>query len=189
MDSNKLDDFISSAALLAAHLTRQCEAAAARQQQAALDLGEAASGLTRRVADSRTDLVGSVTDVVRASMTGEVEAANLAIVDGTQRLQCAAAHFEQARHRLDVRMKWIGGATTVLIAAGAILLLLVTGHLARQNIERAQRANVQADVLEALEQVAITSCDGAPCIKLQAGLPRWAGNTEYVLVEPVRPVP
>ncbi|MNJ05262.1 hypothetical protein D3C73_1664690 [compost metagenome] len=42
---------------------------------------------------------------------------------------------------------------------------------------------MDAQVLEALQQVSITSCDGRPCIKLEDGLQRWRKNDEYVLIE------
>ena len=54
---------------------------------------------------------------------------------------------------------------------------------ARGDRWQAERAAVRAEVLEALQQVAITACDGAPCIKLEDGLRRWPANDEYVLVD------
>lgn len=187
MDSTKIEDFVASASLLAAHLTRHCDAAATRQHEAARDLGTAASELAERAIRSRDELLRSVDEAVRRSMTAEVDAARRAIGDGADRLQHAATGLGQSQRRLDARMRWLGGGALLAIAAGAITVLGATGHFARQNIERAERARVRADVLEALEQVVITSCDGAPCIKLEAGQRRWPANDEYVLIE--RPGP
>ena len=64
-----------------------------------------------------------------------------------------------------------------------LLLVAGTGYASWHNVQRAQRAHVDAEVLEALRHVTITACDGAPCIKLEEGLRRWEKNGEYVLVD------
>lgn len=189
MDSTKLDDFVANAALLAAHLTRQCDAAAARQYAAARELDNAASGLTERVAGSRTELAQTVSSAIRTAMPGEAEAASRVVTESTQRLRDAVIRFETAQSHLDTRMRWLGGGVILVVVMGAGAMLGASGFLARQNLQRADRASVRAEVLEALEQVTITSCDGAPCIKLEPGLRRWSRNDEYVLVDTAAPAP
>uniref|UniRef100_A0A8J8AZ55 Uncharacterized protein n=1 Tax=Coralloluteibacterium stylophorae TaxID=1776034 RepID=A0A8J8AZ55_9GAMM len=53
MDRSSLDDFVASAALLAGHLTRQCEKAVSDQASAAAELRQVAEG-----AMSLADLAG-----------------------------------------------------------------------------------------------------------------------------------
>ncbi|NYZ62411.1 hypothetical protein [Luteimonas deserti] len=189
MDTTRLDDFVANAALLAAHLTQQCEAAAARQEASARDLGQAAAGAAERLAESEATLRQTIDGAVRTSMAGEVDAASRAVGESARQLQAAVLGFEHAQARLDSRIRRLGGGALVALALGALAMLGSSGYLARQSLQRAERANVRAEVLEALEQVAITSCDGAPCIKLEPGLRRWSRNDEYVLVDRAPPAP
>lgn len=178
-----MEDFISNAALLAAHLTRQCERAGAEQRDAAQALGAAATEIDGRIAHARDALLHASAAAVRDTLAAQLEAT-------TTRADAAAGRLEQlvdglghVHAGMGARLRLLGGGALLSLALAALAVIGVTGHLARLNIDRAERATVRAEVLEALQRVAITSCDGRPCIKLEDGLQRWPSNDEYVLVD------
>lgn len=76
------------------------------------------------------------------------------------------------------------------LAIAGLVIIASTGYFAWTNVQRAEKASVEAEVLAALEQVAITSCDGTPCIKLEDGQARWQKNADYILIDsrPAAPV-
>ena len=178
-----MDAFVANAALLAAHLTRQCEQAADAQRDAAGALRNAAMDVAEHVAAGRDALLQATTVAVRDALTGELDAttARAEVVAG--RLEHLLARLDHAQAGLGARTRLLGGGALLALALGAVAIVGATGYLARLNLDRAAQAGARAEVLEALQHVVITACDGRPCIKLEDGLPRWAANDEYVLVD------
>ncbi len=85
------------------------------------------------------------------------------------------------------RMRMLGLGTLGALAIASFCTIGATAYVASNNLKRAERANVDAQVLEALAHVAITSCDGTPCIKLAEGQARWTKNDDYILVDAPAP--
>lgn len=183
MDRDRMDEFVASAALLAAHLTRQCEQAAAAQRASAEALQETATGLATRVDADHKVLLHTAGRTIRDVLDDGLDAATARADTATQRLERVSAALERAQAGLGAHTRMLGGGALLALGLAAAAILGVTAHIAQRNLDRAERAAVRAEVLEALQQVAITACDGAPCIKLEDGLRRWPANDEYVLVD------
>lgn len=176
MEQKKLEDFLANAALLAAHLSKQCEKASA-------DLQQTASSFRQGVADGQAELAASARTAVRDSLASEVPAAIHGLGEATDQFRKLAEQVQRQQHVLDQRARFLGWKSLASVAAATVVVLAATGYVAWSNVQRAQKAQVQAEVLRALQQVTITSCDGRPCIKLEDGLRRWSKNDEYVLVD------
>lgn len=178
-----MEDFIANAALLAAHLTQQCERAGNEQQEAANALQDAATDVAARITVGRDALLQATGAAVRDTLAAQLDTT-------TVRAEAAAGHLERqidslarVQAGLGARSRLLGGGALLALTLAAVAITGSTAYLARLNIERAERASVRAEVLEALQRVAITSCDGRPCIKLEDGLQRWSANDDYVLVD------
>lgn len=183
MERTQMEDFVASAALLAAHLTQQCEQAAREQRDAAGALQDAASGVAERTAAGRDAVLRATTMAVREALTGQLDATTARAESAAQRLEHLIAHLDRTQAGLTARSRLLGSGALLALVLGGAALIGASGYVAKLNLERAERASVRAEVLEALQQVAITACDGRPCIKLDEGLARWPSNDDYVFVD------
>lgn len=188
MDSSKMDEFVANAALLAAHLKEQCERAAASQQASAQDLQGAAIVVRKTIEEGKRELVEHAGSAVSSALSEKVPAATQEIVDAAARLKQWTDRFQHEQAALERRLRFLGTSTLGAVAMACVLLVAGTGYASWHNVQRAQRAHADAEVLEALRHVTITACDGAPCIKLEDGLRRWGKNKDYVLVDGGDPV-
>lgn len=176
MDQGKLEDFIANAALLAAHLSQQCE-------RASTELRDTASAFRGEVAERQAALAAGTRLAVRESLATEVPPALRQIEDASGQIRTLLEQLQRQQQGMEQRASFLGWKTLGAVATASIVLLTASGYFAWSNVRRAQETRVQAEVLEALRHVAITSCDGRPCVKLADGLARWAKNDEYVLVD------
>lgn len=183
MDSSRIEDFVANAALLAAHLTKQCEQATAQQQAAVEGLQRSGDAVRAAVAAGKTELAEHARQAVREGLSKEVSALTRSLDESGERLRRAAAVLQQEQDQIGRRMRALSWRSIVSIGVAMAAVVAGSSFWAWQNVQRAERAQVRAEVLEALQQVTITSCDGQPCLKLEAGLPRWSRNDEYVLIE------
>jgi len=189
MERTQMEDFIASAALLAAHLTQQCEQAARDQRDAAGALQDAATGVAEHAAAGRDALLRTTANAVRDALTAELDMTTARAESAAQRLERLIAHLERTQTGMTARSRLLGGGALLALVLGGVALIGASGYVATLNLERAERASVRADVLEALQQVAITACDGRPCIKLEDGLSRWPSNDDYVFVDTQQATP
>jgi hypothetical protein len=189
MERTQMEDFIASAALLAAHLTRQCEQAASDQREAAGALQNAAAGVAEHTAAGRDAVLRATTTAVRDALTGQLDATTTRAESAAQRIEHLIAHLDRTQAGLTARSRLLGSGALLALVLGGTALIGASGYVAKLNLDRAERASVRADVLEALQQVAITACDGRPCIKLDDGLSRWSSNDDYVFVDTRQPAP
>lgn len=178
-----MEEFVANAALLAGHLTQQCEKAAAAQEASAQQLQRAATEVGQGVASGRAELAQSARAAVREALSQEIPAAVEAIGDTGDRLAALAEQLSREQGAMAVRLRMLTWKALAALSVGAVAIIGCTAYFAQANVQRAQQAKVDAQVLEALQQVSITSCDGRPCIKLEDGLQRWRKNDEYVLIE------
>lgn len=178
-----MEDFVANAALLAGHLTRQCEKAGADQQAAATELQHSADAVKHAVTAGKSELAQHARAAVREALALEVPAATRSVAEAGERFGAIADQLHREHASLGRRTRILGWTSIGLLAVTAVAVLAGTGYVARANMQRAERAEVRAEVLEALEQVAITSCDGRPCLKLEDGQRRWSRNDDYVLVD------
>lgn len=183
MDRANLDEFIANAALLAAHLTRQCEKAVSAQQDTMRELHSLSAAAKAGMSASDTELERCVGRAVRDGLAGEIAAVSRSLGNATKQLQQMDERLRVAQAAVDRGRRIPGAVSIPMIGIAAAAIVLGTFFFARHHVHRAERARVQAEVLEALSQVAITSCDGRPCLKLEDGLARWAKNDDYVLVD------
>ncbi|OBU66883.1 hypothetical protein A9K58_10530 [Stenotrophomonas maltophilia] len=178
-----MEEFITNAALLAGHLTQQCEKAAAAQEASSAQLQRAAAEVGQGVAAGRAELAQSARAAVREALSQEIPAAVEAIGDSGDRLAALAEQLSREQAAMAGRLRMLTWKALAALVAGSAAIVGGTAYFAWSNVQRAQQAKVEAQVLEALQQVSITSCDGHPCIKLEDGLQRWQKNDEYVLVD------
>ena len=176
MEQKKLEDFLANAALLAAHLSQQCD-------KASSELQHAASAFRQDVTQGQAQFASTTRSAVRESLAAEIPAAIQGLGEATDRFHRMAERLQHQQQSLDRHARFLGWKSLGSIAFASVTVLAATGYVAWSNVQRAQETRVQAAVLQALEQVTITSCDGRPCIKLEDGLRRWTKNDEYVLVD------
>lgn len=183
MDQSKMDDFVANAALLAAHLTRQCERAIEAQESSAKEISQSADRIRQSVAAGQQEIAHHARDAVREAMTKEIPLVTQSLGDAAGRLREMSEHLRAEQSSAGVRMRMMGWKSFISLLVSGALIVAATGYVAWHNLQRASNARVDAQVLEALQQVSITSCDGRPCVKLEDGLRRWSKNDEYVLLD------
>jgi len=176
MEHKSVEEFIASAALLGAHLTRQCESASTRLQQLS-------AALTRSIDEGQARIAASTRDTLRDSLASELPVALQGLGESTRQLQYMVERMQHAQAALEQRARWMGLKAASALLVAALAVLAGTGYVAADNVARSQQALVRLEVMQALEQVTITSCDGRPCVKLEDGLRRWHRNEHYVLVD------
>lgn len=183
MDQSKMEDFIANAALLAAHLTQQCEKSVADQQASAHDIRKSADEVRQTVAAGQLELAQHARASIRDALSDEIPIATRSLGETAERLKAMADRLQSEQASVGLRMRILGWKALASLGVAAALVIATTGYFAWHNVKRAERAQVDAEVLEALQQVTITSCGGTPCIKLEDGLRRWTKNDEYVLID------
>ena len=182
MERAQLEEFVASAALLAAHLTRQCEASIADQRSAADALQRSADAVGKGVLDGHAGLRQQARLAIRQALADEIPAASRALQDSAARLQALVEQLRREQAGAALRMRLLGWKALGALALASVAIVGASGYTAAYNLRRAEQAQVRTEVLQALQHVAITSCDGDPCLRLEEGLARWAKNDEYVLV-------
>lgn len=178
-----MEDFIANAALLAGHLSQQCDKAVADQQASIGELQRAAAEVGKGVAAGRAELASSTRTAVREALSQEIPAAVEAISESGDRLRQLADQLQREQLGAVTQMRRLAWQSLALVVVASALVLGGTGYMAWRNVQRAQSAKVEAQVMEALQKVSITACDGRPCIKLEEGQQRWAKNEGYILVD------
>ncbi|MCF7221675.1 hypothetical protein [Marilutibacter chinensis] len=188
---NEMIDFLEKASLLAADLERRCIGAAEQQQSSARDLLQTLqrveTNLDQVVSAGKTELVQHAQSAVRQALAQEVGAATKAIGESASQLRQMSEQLKREQSAVGMRMRVMGWKTMIAVGAAAFLALAGTGFALWHNVKRIQRTQVQAEVLDALQHVTVTSCDGRPCMKLVDGQPRWSKNPDYVLVDTAPP--
>jgi len=183
MEPSKMDEFVANAALLAAHLTEQCNKAAAVQQASAQELQASAIVVRKTIEEGKREMSEQARSAVHDALAQEIPAATHSIGETAVRLRQVADHLQREQVQLSQRARFLGWKSLGALSAASVLLVAGSGYAAWHNVQRSERAKVDAEVLEALQHVTITSCGGQPCIKLQDGLPRWQKNDQYVLID------
>lgn len=102
--------------------------------------------------------------------------------------------FQEQQHRMETALRPVTGRAwrgLIAVATGFALLylgfFLLLGHeygRLKDARERADAAEVSAEIRQASRHVEITSCGGRPCIRIDRHTPTWKGREgEYVLVD------
>ena len=183
MEQSKMEDFVANAALLAAHLTDQCNRAANAQEVAAQELKSSALDVRKAFEEGRREMGDHAQRAMREALTKEVPAATQSINETVSRLHQTIEKLDHEQSAFARRTRFLGAQAVGALAAACVLMVAGSGYVAWHNVKRSEQAKVDAEVLEALQHVTITSCGGQPCIKLQDGLPRWEKNDQYVLID------
>lgn len=108
--------------------------------------------------------------------------------------QAMVAMFRDHQQRMEAALRpkvvraWqsVAGvsALLVLLFAGWLLMLKQANDRLGAAQARADAAEINAEVHEALRHVEITSCGGRPCARIDSNTPTWkSGNHEYILVD------
>ncbi len=183
MDSSKLEAFIANATLLASHLSHQCDKAATAQQASAQELQASALVIRNTIEEWKREMAEHARGAIRDILLEGLHGATRDIGEATARLKQAVDALQQEQTTFARRAHFLGWKSLGALVTACLLLIVATGYAAWHNLQRAERAEVDAEVLAALEDVTITSCSGQPCIKLEDGLRRWQKNDQYVLVD------
>ncbi|MDR7068024.1 hypothetical protein J2X02_000841 [Pseudoxanthomonas japonensis] len=183
MEPSKMEEFVANATLLAAHLTEQCNKAAAAQQSSAHELQASAIVVRQTIEDGKREMSAQARGAVHDALAQEISAATHSIGETAARLRQVADHLQREQAHLSQRARFLGWKSLGVLSVACLLLVAGSGYAAWHNVQRSERAKVDAEVLEALQHITITSCSGQPCIKLQDGLPRWQKNDQYVLID------
>lgn len=183
MEQSKMEDFVANAALLAAHLTEQCNRAAAVQEVSAQELRSSALEVRKAFEEGTREMGDHARLAMREALAQEVRAATQGINETVSRLRQAIEKLDHEQAAFTRRTRFFGAQSVGALAVACVLVVAGSGYVAWHNVKRSEQAKVDAEVLEALQHVTITSCGGRPCIKLQDGLPRWEKNDQYVLIE------
>ncbi|MGY1459225.1 MULTISPECIES: hypothetical protein [unclassified Luteimonas] len=190
MNATQYDEmvqFLEKATLLAATLERRCEDAAQQSSASARDLGLMLQRVEGEVGSivsaGRDELLQHAETAVRQAIAREVGMATAAIGESARELQRAADQLGREQAMVGGRMRAMAWKSIVAVGAAAFLTIAGSSFIVWNNAQRIQHTQVQADVLEALRHVTVTSCDGRPCMKLAQGQPRWSKNADYILVD------
>ena len=183
MEPSKMEEFVANAALLAAHLTEQCNKAAATQQTSAQELQASAIVVRKTIEEGKREMSEQARSAVHDALAQEIPAATHSIGETAARLRHVADHLQREQAQLSQRARFLGWKSLGVLSVACLALVASSGYASWHNVQRSARAKVDAEVLEALQHVTITSCGGQPCIKLQDGLPRWQKNDQYVLID------
>ncbi|MCD9125352.1 hypothetical protein [Luteimonas fraxinea] len=178
-----MEDFIANAALLSGQLVHQCEKAAASQASAAADLRGTAAEVRKEVLAGKAEITHNAKSAVREVLSQEIPAAVEAIAQAGDRLTRITEQLARDQAVAGAHMRKLGWKALGALLLASALLIGVTGYIASNNLARAASASVDAEILEALRSVSITSCDGQPCVKLSDGQARWTKNDDYILVD------
>lgn len=185
--TNQIVEFLEKATLLAATLETRCEEAATQQAGSARALEAALQRVEHDVGtivgNGRDELARQVQAAVRQALVQEVGMATAALAESVTQLRQASEQLRREQVIVAGRMRMMGWKSMAAVGAAALLVLAGTGFVAWNNVQRIQATDVQAEVLEALAHVSVTSCDGRPCIRLAEGQPRWPRNHDYILVD------
>jgi len=183
MERSKMEDFVANAALLAAHLTEQCNKAANAQEVSAQELRSSALEARKTFEEGRREMGEHARLAMREALAHEVPAATQGINETVSKLRQVVEQLHHDQARFAQRARFLGAKSLGALAVGCLLMVAGSSYVAWHNVQRSELAKVDAEVLEALQHVTITSCSGQPCIKLQDGLPRWPKNDQYVLID------
>ena len=165
MEPSKMEDFVANAALLAAHLTDQCNKAAATQQAAAKELQASAIAVGKTIDDGKREIGEQTRGAIHDALAQEIPAATHSIGETAARLRQVADHLQQEQARLTQRARFLGWKSLGVLSVACLLLVAGSGYAARHNLQRAAQAKVDAEVLEALQQVTISAPpSGVPSI-------------------------
>lgn len=178
-----MEDFIANAALLAGHLTQQCDKAIAEQKTSIAELQHAAEQVGRGVAAGKAELTQSARAAIREALSQEVPAAVEALADAGDRLRKLTDQLQREQLAASTGIRALAWKALGAITLASAVIIGGTAYLAWSNVQRAKSAKVEAQVMEALQQVTITSCDGTPCVKLSDGQQHWSRNADYILVD------
>ena len=183
MEQSKMEDFVANAALLAAHLTEQCNRATSAQEVSAQALRSSALEVRKTFEEGKREMGDQARLAMREALAQEVPAATQSISEAASRLRQAIEKLDREQSAFARRTRFFSAQSVGALAAACVLVVAGSGYVAWHNVKRSERAKVDAEVLEALQHVTITSCGGQPCIKLMDGLPRWKKNDQYVLID------
>lgn len=186
-DYTGMIEFLEKATLLAADLERRCASAAEQHARSAQELEQTLRNvegdLDRIVSAGKDELARHAADAVRQALAQEVGMATNAISASAADLRQMSEQLKREQFAVGARMRVMGWKTIIAVGTAALVTVLGSGFALWHNTQRIQRTQVQAEVVEALRHVTVTSCDGRPCIKLAAGQPRWDKNPDYLLVD------
>src|SRR5690606_16764648 len=148
---------------------QQCGKAVSDQQAAARELRHSAGTVADSVAAGKLELEQYARGAIREALARELAGASQSLDAAADPLQQLGERLRIEQSSAGLRMRVLEWKSIALLTVAAITVVGGSAYAARHNLQRAERAQVRAEVLEALRHVAITSCDGHPCVKLEDG--------------------
>jgi hypothetical protein len=179
--------------LLAQMLEQRSEASIQEQVRAGQALNQA-------VATARQDVnqlvQGANTQIAQLVKHAVDSALHQSTADYEQRIHSSTVKIDSAGKNVEHVLQetsgfvhsqiWLAygailGAMVLLIAGGGLLMWWQT-QAYNEARARTASAQVDAETMEAFNQVGVTSCGGHPCMKLDTKSPRWGDKNQYVLI-------
>lgn len=180
-------EFLEKATLLAADLEHRCANAAEQHARSAQELDQTLRNVEddvgRIIAAGKDELAGHAADAIRQALAQEIGMATRAVSESAGELRKMSDQLKREQSAIGARMRVMGWKSIVAVGAAAFVTVAGSSFVVWNNAQRIQRTQVQAEVVEALRHVTVTSCDGRPCIKLAEGQLRWNKNADYLLVD------
>src|SRR5690606_18522110 len=105
MERTKLEEFVASAALLAAHLTRQCEESISGQRNAAEDLRRNVDSIGQRVLGANAELQQHARSAIREALTEEISVAARSLRETAMQLEETAARLQREQVSISLRIR------------------------------------------------------------------------------------
>jgi hypothetical protein len=180
--------------ILLAHMLEQRSEASIQEQV------RAGQALNQAVATARQDVnqlvQGANTQIAQLVKHAVDSALSMSTADYEQRIHSSTVKIDSAGKNVEHvlqetsgfvhRQIWLAygailGALVLLIAGGGLLMWWQT-QAYNEARARTASAQVDAETMEAFNQVGVTSCGGHPCMKLDSKAQRWGDKGEYVLI-------
>jgi hypothetical protein len=179
--------------LLAQMLEQRSEASIQEQQRAGQAFNQAVAtarqDVNQLVQGANTQIAQLVKHAVDSALSMSTTDYEQRVSASTVRIDSAAKNIENVLHETSGfvhRKIWMAygaivGAFILLIAGGG-LLMWWQSQTYNEARARTAAAQVDAEMMEAFNQVGVTSCGGHPCMKLDSKAQRWGDKGEYVLI-------
>jgi hypothetical protein len=179
--------------LLAQTLERRTADSVQAQQQALESQRQVAAKVRADVSQLVQNAGDQVVETVRIGVASAldngaerydrtVETASNRLDQATQQFQLAAnTVLTDARHKLLVSYAVVVGGLALLLCVGGLGIWWEWRAYDEARTQAAQ-AEVNAQLMQGLAHVELTSCGGKPCVKLDAR-ERWGSKGEYLLLK------
>lgn len=188
MDMEELKALIVQLAAVVERLDQRSEAAVRRVEQTgaelsrnAQQLGSSTGSFTREVSQALESQSG---EIIGRGLGGAMERFNSQLAGTARTASSAAGEFEEQRKALNrERRSWLAlGLSALLI--GSLLAIGAAVYAVRQSRQEIARNQIEARLLQAINQADVTLCGERICANVDTAAPRAGSTQQYLPVKP-----